>query len=193
MTTKERNRALKFGGFEEMFDEGDRRRGSVFLTAIRSALLLVGGLLTGAIFDVWLTEHSFQGDGSFYTELKQTQIRALQGPLPLLGAATLTFGLIHLFLARRNRLAAGLTLAGVLCFAVCFVITARGHFPINAQIMEWSVAAPPDGWAELAARWRGLHDLRTLFAVLGYGLLLLGVAIPVGSRGGSARKMVGRK
>lgn len=40
MTTKERNRALKFGGFEEMFDEGDRRRGSVFLTAVRSALLL---------------------------------------------------------------------------------------------------------------------------------------------------------
>lgn len=176
-----------------MFDKDDRRRGSMFLTAVRSALLLVGGLLTGAIFDVWLMEHSFRGEGSFYTELKQTQIRALQGPLPLLGAATLAFGLVHLFLARRNRFAAGLTLAGVLCFAACFVITVRGHLPINAQIMEWSAEAPPDGWAELAARWRSLHDLRTFFAALGYSLLLLGVAIPVGSRGGSARKMVGRK
>jgi hypothetical protein len=193
MTVEERNRALTLRGFEEMFDEGDHHRGSVVLTAVRGALLMVGGLLTGAIFDVWLMEHSFRGDGSLYTELKQLQIRALQGPLPLLGAATLAFGLVHLFLARRNRLAAGSTLAGVLCFAVCFVITVRGHFPLNAQIMEWSVTAPPDGWSDLAGRWRDLHDLRTLFAVVGYGLLLLGVAIPVGRRGGSARKMVGPK
>ena len=49
MTTKEWKRSLAFGGFEGMFDKDDRRRGSMFLTAVRSALLLVGGLLTGAI------------------------------------------------------------------------------------------------------------------------------------------------
>ena len=193
MTTEERNKVLTFGGFGEMFEEGDRRRDSVVLTAVRGALLMVGGLLTGAIFDVWLTEHSFHGEGSFYTELKQLQIRALQGPLPLLGAATLALGLVHLFLARRNRPAAGLTLAGIICFRVCFVITVRGHFPINAQIMEWSVAAPPDDWSDPAVRWRRLHDFRTLFAVLGYGLVLLGVIVPVGRTAGSVRKAVGRK
>ncbi len=67
----------------------------------------------------------------------------------------------------------------------CFVITVKGHFPINAQVIEWSVAAPPDGWSQVAAEWRRLHDLRTLFAVLGYTLLLLGAAIPNGRRSGS--------
>ena len=160
---------------------------------VRCALLLVAGLLTGAIFEVWLGEHSFRGSGSFYTEFKQLQIRALQGPLPALGAATLAFGLAHLFLARGNRLAAGSTLAGVLCFAVCFAITVKGHFPINAQIVEWSAAAPPDGWSELATEWRRLHDLRTLFAVVGFALLVLSVIVPVGGRDGSLRRMVGRK
>lgn len=192
MTTEQRSKVLRLGGSQETFVGGDLRGGPVLLT-VRCTLLLVAGLLTGAIFEVWLGEHSFRGDGSFYTELKQLQIRALQGPLPALGAATLAFGLAHVFLARGNRLAAGSTLAGVLCFAVCFAITVKGHFPINAQVVEWSAAAPPDGWSELAAEWRRLHDLRTLFAFLGYGLLLLGAAIPVERREGLVKKMVGRE
>lgn len=191
MTTEERSKALTHRAFEEMVDEGDSRRGLVFLKGVRCALLLVAGLLTGAIFEVWLMERSFRGDGSFYTELKQLQIQALTVPLPSLGTATLVGGLVHLFLARKNRLAAGLTLAGVLCFAVCFAITKWGHFPINAQIMGWSAEAPPDGWAELAAEWRRAHDLRTLFAVLGFGLLLLSATIPGERRGGLVRKTGG--
>jgi hypothetical protein len=62
------------------------------------------------------------------------------------------------------------------------------------SILRWSLenerarapgAAPPDGWSQVAAEWRRLHDLRTLFAVLGYALLLLGAAIPNGRRSGS--------
>lgn len=169
------------GRLEGEFAGDERRHGRlVLLAVVRCALLLAAGLLTGAIFEVWLVESSFRGDGPFYTELKQLQIQALTGPLPMLGAATLAFGLAHLFLVRGDRLAAGLTLAGVLCFAVCFAITIWGHFPINGQIMGWSAEAPPDEWAELAARWRVAHDLRTLFSVLGFSLLLLGATLPVG-------------
>lgn len=181
MTTREQSKVLPREDVEGALAGDARREGRVLLTAVRCASLLAAGLLTGAIFEVWLVEHSFLGDDSFYTELKQLQIRALAGPLPALGAATLVLGIAHLFLTRGSRLVAGLTLAGVLCFAVGFAITVWGNFPINARIMGWSVEAPPDGWSEVAAQWRRAHDLRTLFAFVGFGLLLA-ATIPVGRR-----------
>ncbi len=87
-----------------------------------------------------------------------------------------------MFLIRRNRLAAGLTLAGVLCFVVGFAITVWVHFPINAEIMGWSAEAPPEEWAQLAANCSRAHGLRTLLSVLGFGLLLVSAILP--ARGG---------
>ena len=161
----------------------------MFLAVVRYALLLAAGLLAGALFGVWLMEHSFRGGGSFYAEMKQLQISTFTVPLSLLGAVTVILGLIFLFLIRGNRFAASLTLAGVLCFVVGFAITVWGHFPINAQIMGWSAEAPPERWAQLAEKWRRAHDLRTLFGVLGFGLLLASAFFPVKGR----RSVEGRR
>ena len=172
MIAEGQNKTPTLGGFEEVFDEGKHRGSVVFLMIVRYGLLLAVGLLAGALVGVWLLEHSFRGGGSFYTELKQLQISTFTAPLSLLGAGTVVLGLIYLFLVRGNRLAAGLALAGVLCFVVGFVITVWGHFPINARIVGWSGEAPPEQWAQTAADWRRAHDLRTLLGVLGFGLLL---------------------
>ena len=172
MTVEAQNKAPKLGGYEEISNEGEYRGRIGFLAVVHFALLLAAGLLSGAIFGVWLMEHSFGGGGSFYTEMKQLQISAFTVPISSLGAGTVVLGLVYLFLIRGNRPAAGLALAGVLCFVVGFAITVWGHFPINAQIMRWSAEAPPEEWAQTAADWRRAHDLRTLLGVLGFGLLL---------------------
>lgn len=182
MIAEEQNKAPALGGFEEVSIEGEHGGSTVFLAVVRFALLLAAGLLTGAIFGVWLMEHSFRGDGSFYTELKQLQISTFTVPLSSLGTGTVALGLFYLYLIRRNRLAAGLTLAGVLCFVVGFAVTVWGHFPINAQIMGWSAEVPPEEWAQLAAKWGRAHDLRTLFGVLGFGLLLASASLPARGR-----------
>jgi hypothetical protein len=191
MIDEAQNTAQTLGGSEEIFDGGKPRGSVVFPAAVRYALLLFGGLLSGAIFGVWLMEHSFRGGGSFYTELKQLQISAFTVPTLSLGAGTVALGLMYLFLVRGNRLAAGLTLAGVLCFVVGFAITVWVHFPINAQIMGWSAEAPPEEWAQLAVKWRRAHDLRTLFGVLGFGLLLAGAVLP--AKGGRSVKEIARR
>ena len=186
------NKTLTLGGFEEISSEGMQSGSTVFLAVVRLALLFAAGLLTGAIFAVWLMEDAFRGGGSFYTDLKQLQISSLTVPLSSVGAATVALGLIHLFLMRANRLAASLTLTGVLCFVVGIAITVWVHFPINAQIMGWSAEAPPQGWAQLAANWRRAHDLRTLFGVLGFCLLLASAVLPAKGRS-SVMKTAGRE
>lgn len=191
MTTKEQNEAATIGGFGEVSDEGKHRGSTVLLAAVRFCVLLAAGLLSGAVFGVWLMERSFGGGGAFYTELKQLQIPVFTAPLSALGVATVALSPIYLFLIRGDRLAAGLTLAGVVCFVIGFAITVWVHFPINAQIMGWSAEAPPEGWAQLAADWRRAHGLRTLLSVLGFGLLLASAVLPAESRR-SAKKMAGR-
>ena len=168
-------------------DDGQHRAAELLAAVVRWALLLAAGLLTGALFGVWLMEHAFRGDGSFYTQLKQLQIPAFTGPMSALGASTVILALMYLFLVRSDRLAAGLTLVGALCFVVGFAITVFGHFPINAQIMGWPVEGPPEQWSHLAADWRLAHDLRTLLGVIGFCLLLVSVSLPV-ARKGSVRR-----
>jgi uncharacterized membrane protein len=177
-------------GFGEILDR--KHRGGVLLAAVvRPALLLCAGLLAGALFGVWLMEHAFLGDGSFYTELKQLQIPAFTGPMSALGAGTVILALVYLFLVRRDRLAAGLTLAGALCFVVGFAITIFGHFPINARIMAWPVEGPPEQWSQLAADWRLAHDLRTLLGVVGFCVLLASASLPAGRKGSVRRERAG--
>lgn len=182
MTTKEQSEAATMGGFGEISDVSKNRGSTVLLAVVRFCALLAAGLLSGAVFGVWLMERSFEGGGSFYTQLKQLQIPAFTVPLSSIGAATVALGLIYLFLIRGNRLAAGLTLAGVLCYVVGFAITLWGNFPINAEIMGWSAETPPEGWAQLAVDWSRAHGLRTLLSVLGFGLLLASAVLP--ARGG---------
>ena len=182
MIAKRQNRVSMLGGFEEFSNEDKHRGSTVFLSVVRYALLLAAGLLAGALFGVWLMEHSFRWGGSFYAELKQLQISTFTVPLSLLGAGTVVLRLVYSFLVRESRFAAVLTLAGVLCFVVGFAITVWGHFPINAQVMGWSAEAPPEEWAQLAEKWRRAHDLRTFFGVLGFGLLLASAPLPAKSR-----------
>jgi hypothetical protein len=166
-------------GFEEILDR-EHRGGKLLVAVVRPVLLLCAGLLAGALFGVWLMEHAFREDGSFYTELKQLQIPAFTAPMSALGASTVILALVYLFLVRRDRLAAGLTLAGALCFVAGFAITVFGHFPINARIMAWTVEGPPEQWSQLAADWRLAHDLRTLLGVMGFCVLLASASLPAG-------------
>lgn len=195
MAVDEKNEVLTAKSFGVVLGEGGHSGRSVLLAVVRHALLLVAGLLAGAVFVVWLMERSFRGDGAFYVEFKQLQISALTVPLVSLGAATLVLGLVDLFLVRKNRLAAGLALAGIVCFAIGgFAVTVWVQLPINEQIAGWSAQAPPEGWEELATRWGRAHDLRTLFSVLGFGLLLSSAAVPVrGPAAGSLRDTKGKE
>ncbi len=144
------------------------------LFLVRLGLLFTAGVLAGSTVCVWLLEHSFAGTGAFFTEFKQLEIRAFTVPLSAVGLLALLFGLAHAALARRNRSALGLTLAGVLCLGIGAVITATIHFPMNDRIATWSASSPPVEWTEDRERWRQAHDLRTAVTILGFAFFLVG-------------------
>lgn len=146
----------------------------ILILIVRFSLIFLSGIVAGAVYGIWLMEFLFTGDASFYTELKQFQIQTLTAPLPGLAIAAILVGLVKLYLSRRKRLVFRFTLAGLVLFVIGGMLTARGHFPLNDQIMTWSAEAPPAEWAQIQDQWRQTHLFRTIVTGLGFACFLLG-------------------
>jgi hypothetical protein len=154
------------------------------LLLVRLVLLVAAGILAGSTVCVWLLEHAFTGGGPFFAAFKQLEIRAFTAPLSAVGVVALLAGLGHAALARRNRSALALTLAGLVCLGIGAVVTAGTHFPMNNQMAAWSVESPPADWADYRDRWRSAHDLRMAVSVLAFGFFLGAALLPDRQPGG---------
>ena len=66
------------------------------------------------------------------------------------------------------------TAAGVV---LCGIITRLVNVPLNDQLVKWSVAFPPPNVHELWAPWEGAHAIRTVIAVVAFGLAVVALAL----------------
>ena len=136
--------------------------------------LLLGALVIGTTFGIWLGYDPADLTAGAYVELQQHAIGALNVILPALGALTIALTIASAVLARSDRRSFGLLLGACACFVIVALCTRFANQPINAVVMSWSPAAPPADWAALRDRWWHWHELRTAIGVAGLSLLLPG-------------------
>jgi len=58
-----------------------------------------------------------------------------------------------------------------------FTMTIIVNFPINAQLMKWSAAAPPDNMREIWNPWEKIHTVRTILALGAFVLQVLALSL----------------
>jgi hypothetical protein len=58
-----------------------------------------------------------------------------------------------------------------------FTLTLTVNFPINAQLMTWSAAAPPDNMREIWNPWEKTHTVRTILALGAFVLEVVALCI----------------
>jgi len=135
--------------------------------------LLFSGLFAGFLVAVLVLESSLRSfDGSVYTQVRQVELDGLDR----LAAATLipatiatAILVVHGFRARiRSR---WLALAALALMASIIALTLTVNLPINGDQLDWSTQAPPADWADVRDRWQLAHVVRTVAAVLAFGLL----------------------
>ena len=139
--------------------------------AVDFASLLLAALVGGAIFGVWLTLNPAGLNAATYVTQQQQAIRTLNVAMPLLGALTIILTLTAAGFAFDDRPRFMLLLAGAACYAAVGVITRFLNQPINASVIAWSPAAPPENWTSLPDAWWRLHQLRTALGIAGLGAL----------------------
>ncbi len=142
------------------------------VAALRFISLLLTSLLVGTMFGVWLGYNPAALSAMAYVEMQQNAIRALNVPLPVLGAVCIVLTAI-LAVVTRDRSGRSLLVAAVICLVAAGVITRFANQPINAVVMTWSVQAPAPDWAALRDTWWRWHVVRTVAGIAALALALL--------------------
>ncbi len=143
------------------------------LTAIKLLNTLLAAGMTSVVWAVLLRFNPAGLAPAMYIERQQSLIRALNVPIPLLGALTILVTLTGAFLIRDSPRVAALLVAAALCFVAAGLITRFGNQTINAVVINWAPSAPPAEWTTLRDAWWRWHLMRTLATTVGFALLII--------------------
>ncbi|WP_432879588.1 anthrone oxygenase family protein [Kribbella sp. CA-245084] len=138
---------------------------------VRSASLLFSGVFAGFLVCVLVLENSLRGfDAAVYTQTRLVELDSLDK----LASATLIPAMITTVLlairARGND--RRIVLVAIALLVVVFATTFAINLPINSHQSAWSVQNPPSDWASVRDRWQVAHLIRTVAAVLAFGVLI---------------------
>ena len=138
---------------------------------VRGVSLLFTGLFSGFLLCVLVLENSLRGfDGSVYTQVRLVELDSLDK----LASVTLipAFVTTVLVAVRSRGNARRMVLVAVGLLVVVFVTTFVVNLPINSDQLSWSVQQPPSDWASVRDHWQLAHLVRTVAAVVAFGVLL---------------------
>ncbi len=67
-------------------------------------------------------------------------------------------------------------LAGTLALVAFVLFSFLGTVPINIQVNDWQVDAPPSDWKEVVRRWQFIDVFRSTAALVAFALFVVGIA-----------------
>lgn len=109
-------------------------------------------------------------------QLRQALIRRLRVVVPAVYLPTLVSAIAVTFL-RGSGDGFILRCAGLLAILVWSLTTFLGTVPINADMLTWQSAAPPNNWKSVISKWERLDKIRFWSAVMTFAFYLTAVAL----------------
>ncbi len=108
----------------------------------------------------------------FYVETMQHAI-GVMAPLAVVLNLGLFFTIVSAVLARHDRLSFYLLIASSICIMAAVLVTVFGNWPINNQIITWSINSPPSNWTELRDQWWRFHVARAVIVIAALSFQIL--------------------
>lgn len=135
--------------------------------------LVFSGLFAGFLVAVLVLENSLRSlDGPDYTQIRQAELDSLDRlAAATLIPATIATAILVVLAFRAHAPSRWLALAALALMAAIFVVTLTVNLPINSDQLDWSTHAPPADWADVRDTWQIAHAIRTVAAVIAFGLL----------------------
>ena len=153
---------------------------------IRSANLVLAGMLAGNEFGTWAAVHPSLGklDPAERIRAEQEITRRYGTIMPAWMGSTVVSCILALVLSRGST-GFRSTLFGTACFVGMLLSTRIGNVPINNRVLEIDPEKDQEEFARLRERWDRLHTLRVALNVVGLGFLVAS-ALAGGRRRGGA-------
>ncbi len=109
--------------------------------------------------------------------LVQNQVISYRVKLAFIEIPSLVSTALATILIRRQRLVFWLTLIGLVCMILMWLVWALFIQPINQQIDGWTPATVPSNWTDLRYQWHFYHLVRLGIASLGMAALTLSLLV----------------
>ena len=142
---------------------------------IRSANLVLAGMLAGNEFGTWAAVHPSLGklDPAERIRAEQEITRRYGAIMPAWMGSTVVSCILALVLSRGST-GFRSTLFGTACFVGMLLSTRIGNVPINNRVLEIDPEKDQEEFARLRERWDKLHTLRVALNEAGLGFLVAG-------------------
>ncbi|MGW5381138.1 anthrone oxygenase family protein [Nocardia sp. NPDC003963] len=141
--------------------------------ALRFATRLFAGLFAGFLLGVLILESSLRSaDAATYLQVRSVELDRLDLLATLTLIPALCLGAALAVSAYRSGRAWVPTSFAVALLAVVALISITVNLPINAQQTEWAGHGIPADWSAVRDRWQAAHTVRTVAAVIAFGVLL---------------------
>jgi uncharacterized membrane protein len=142
---------------------------------IRSANLVLAGMLAGNEFGTWAAVHPSLGklDPAERIRAEQEVTRRYGAIMPAWMGSTVVSCILALVLSRGST-GFRSTLFGTACFVGMLLSTRIGNVPINNRVLEIDPEKDQEEFARLRERWDRLHTLRVALNEAGLGFLVAG-------------------
>jgi uncharacterized membrane protein len=151
------------------------------LEIVRIIAILSSGLMAGILFGDRMGAAFARPSLSASSFVQQQQIIHIHYVklLPALALTAIASALGWLILVRAQWSSVEFWLPTLATGAIvsAAALTLRVNFPINDQLMTWSVAAPPDNVREIWSHWEKAHTVRTILWVGAFALEVVALGI----------------
>lgn len=151
------------------------------LTVVRVVAVAGAGLYAGILLGdlAGAAQARPQLNPSSFVQLQQIIHARFAILMPVVVLLTLGACMAWIFFIRSTRRSAEFwlvtgTTAGIV---LCGILTRLVSVPINDQLVKWSVAFPPPNVHELWSPWEGAHAIRTVVALVAFGLAVVALAL----------------
>jgi uncharacterized membrane protein len=143
--------------------------------------LLLSGTLAGVLFavEVAIVPAAAALPGERYVQVHRLMDRRFDPLMPRVNKVTLAVCVALVIMVGGIWPRIAIALAG-LCIVAVAVVSEGWNVRINRVIDRWDPHAPPEDWPAVRARWAAANRVRTLFAVAGFGVAILGTALSWG-------------
>lgn len=151
---------------------GGRPRSMSFLQFPAVVLM---ALIAGSVFGIWRGYDPGSWQPQTFLEVYRGAIGGLNTLLPVMGGLVLLMTALLAWSARHRGRAFAFYLAAFFLMASAALVTRFGNQPINAEIMTWTAATIPAGWASLRDTWWTWHLVRVAVTIAGFVALVAAV------------------
>jgi uncharacterized membrane protein len=148
---------------------------------VRIIAIFSSGLLAGILFGDRMGATFARPSLSppSFVQFQQIQHAHFARMLPPLTLGAIAGGLVWLMIVRapQNRFQLWLVAVATGAMIMATVLTLRVNFPINDQLMTWSVVAPPENIREIWNRWEAVHTIRTTLWLAAFALEVIALSV----------------